>query len=64
MLITTVDENKSKLSAPDLTQAERARALQRRIGRPTTCDYIHYGSMNMISKCPVTKQDIRNADFD
>ena len=31
MLINTVDENKSKLSALDLTQANKSRALQRRI---------------------------------
>ena len=47
MLITTVDNNKSKLSALDLT------ALQRRIRRPSTCDYIHYVNMNMIPNCPI-----------
>ena len=36
MLITTVDNNKSKLSALDLIQAKRARALQRRITRSNT----------------------------
>ena len=54
MLITTVDNNKSKLSALDLTQAKRARALQRRIGRPSIRDYIHYVNMNMIPNCPIT----------
>ena len=28
-----------------------------------TCDYIHYVSMNMIPNCPVTIQDIKNAEF-
>ena len=54
MIINAVDTNKSKLSALDLTQAKRARALQKRIGRPTAHDYIHYISMNMIPNCPVT----------
>ena len=63
MLITTVDNNKSKLSALDFSQAKRARALQRRIGRPMTRDYIRYVAMNMIPNCPVTIQDIKNAEF-
>ena len=42
MLIHTVDENESKMSTPDLTQTKRARALQRKIGRPITRNYIHY----------------------
>ena len=48
MLITTVDNNKSKLSALNLTQTKRAQALQRRIGLPSTHDCIHYINMNMI----------------
>ena len=63
MLITTVDDNKSKLSALDLSQAKRARALQRQIGRPMTRDYIRYVAMNMIPNCPITIQDIKNAEF-
>ena len=63
MLITTVDNNKSKLSALDFSQAKRARALQRRIGRPMTRDYIRYVAMNMIPNCPVTIQDTKNAEF-
>ena len=59
MVITTLDNNKSKLSALDLTQAKRAQALQRRIGRPSTRDYIHHGNMNMISNFPITVQDIK-----
>ena len=34
MLITTVENNKTKLSAYDYSQAEKARSLQRQIGRP------------------------------
>ena len=59
LLITTVDNTKSKLSALDLAQAKRARAPQRRIGRPSTCDYIHYVNMNMIPNCPIIVQDIQ-----
>ena len=38
MCINTVGENKSKCLALDLARAKRARALHRRIGRPTTRD--------------------------
>ena len=54
MFITTVYNNKSKLSALDLTQVKRAQALQRRIRRPSIHDYIHYTNMNMIPNCPTT----------
>jgi hypothetical protein len=62
-LINTVDENTSEMLALDLTQTNRARALQRKIGRPTTRDSIPYVSMNMMPNCPVTVQVIRNAEF-
>ena len=63
MLITTVENNKSKLSAYDYSQAEKARTLQRRIGRPAVKDFIRYVAMNLIPNCPVTIQDIKNAEF-
>ena len=63
MLITTVDNNKCNFSALDLTQAKRARALQRCIGRPMTCDFIRYIASNMIPNCPVTIKDIKNAEL-
>ena len=63
MLITTVDDNKSKISAHDFSRATIARALQCRIGRPTTKDFIHYVTANLIPNCPITVQDITNADF-
>ena len=63
MLITTVEGNKSKLSARDVLQAERARVLQRTIGRPSTADFIRYVANNHIPNCPITVQDIKNAEF-
>ena len=63
MLITTVEGNKSKLSARDVLQATRARALQRIIGRPSTADFIRHVATNAIPHCPVTVQDIKNAEF-
>ena len=63
MLITTVENNKSKLSAYDFSQAEKARTLQRRIGRPAVKDFIRYAATNLVPNCPVTIQDIKNAEF-
>ena len=44
MLVTTVEGNASKFSAYDFAQAKKARDLQRRIGRPSIKDFIHYVS--------------------
>lgn len=63
MLITTVENNKSKLSAYDFNQAEKARVLQQRIGRPSTKDFIRYVAEGLIPNCPVTVLDINNAEF-
>ena len=62
MLITTVTNNISKFSAHDVSQAKKARSLQQRIGRPMLRDYIRYVAMNLIPNCPVTVQDIKNAE--
>ena len=59
MFINSADENKREFSTLKLTQANKARVLQMRIGKPNTHDYIHYVSTNMIPNCPVTIQDIR-----
>ena len=61
MLITTVYDNKSKLSAHAFSRAKTVRALQLRIGRPVTKDVIHYMTANLIPNCPVTVNDIKNA---
>ena len=63
VLISTVDENKSKLSAYDFNKAKLARSIQQRIGRPNTQDFIRYVTSNQLPNCPVTVQDIKNAEF-
>ena len=60
MLITTVEENKSKLSAYDFNKAKLAWSIQRRIRRPKTQDFIKYVRDNLIPNCPITAQDVRN----
>ena len=44
-------------------RAEIARVLQRRIGRATTKDFIHYVTANLIPNCPTTVHDINNDEF-
>jgi len=63
LLITTVEDNIKQLSGRDYTQAKLARSIQHRIGRPSTRDFIRYVSMNLIPNCPVSVQDIKNAEF-
>ena len=50
MLISTTADNKKRLSAQDFPKAKIARALQHRSGRPTTKDFIHYVTANIVPK--------------
>ena len=59
---TMVADNESNFSAYDVTKAKLARTIQKRIGRPSTADFIRYVSNNLIPNCPVTAQDIRTAE--
>ena len=61
--MTTVDDNKSKFSAYDYTKVKLARDIQRRIGRPSTQDFILYVNNKIIANCPISSQDIKNAEF-
>ena len=63
MLISTVDENKSKFSAYDYSRAKLARTIQCRIRRLESRDFIQYIESNLIPNCPITTQDIQNAEF-
>jgi hypothetical protein len=57
-----VAENKAKYTVSDYQRAEKARTIQRRIGRPSTKRYIELANKNRIKNCNVTGQDIRNAE--
>ena len=58
MRITTVDNIKSRLSAHDFSKAKIARALQHRVGRPVTNDFIPYVAETPIQNYAITMQDI------
>ena len=62
-LMTTIYDNKSKFSAYDYTKAKIARDIQRRIGRPSTQDFIRYVNNKIIANCPISSQDIKNTEF-
>lgn len=49
-------------SQQDVIKAEKARALQQSIGRPSLHDFIKIVENKMIPNCPVTKDDILAAE--
>ena len=59
-LITTVDDNKSKYTITDYSQL--VHKIQRMIGQPSTCDFLHFVDNNLIPNCPITRQDILAAE--
>ena len=63
ILITTVEDNKLKFSGQDVAKADQARILQQRLGRPSTTDLIRFIQNKLIKNCPVTAQDVRNAEI-
>ena len=44
-------------------KAKLARDIQRRIGRPSTQYFIRYVNNKIIVNCPISSQDIKNAEF-
>jgi len=58
MIINTVDNNKTKYTIKEYSDAVHAQSLHNIIGRPTTNDFIKYMEQNMIPNCPFTKVDI------
>jgi hypothetical protein len=62
ILLNTVAENKAKYTVSDYQRAEKARTIQRRIGRPSTPRYMELATKGRIKNCDVTRQDIVNAE--
>jgi len=60
--VDTVENNKTKYTVKEYSDAVRARSLQNIIGMPNTQDYIRYVERNMIPNCPINKADILRAD--
>jgi Reverse transcriptase (RNA-dependent DNA polymerase) len=58
VLVTTVNENKTRYTNAEVSMAETARALQRKLGHVSTKEFIHIVNNNLLPNCPVTKRDI------
>jgi len=60
--INTLDNNKTKYTIKEYSDAVHARSLQNIIGQPNTQEFIKYMEQNMIPNWPVTKADITRAE--
>ena len=61
-LVQTVEENKSKYTRRELSNAEKARSLRRKIGHPSQQDFEYYLKENFIRNCPLTVADAKRAE--
>jgi hypothetical protein len=62
ILLNAVAMNKARYTVSDYQAAEKARATQRGIGRPSTQRYMELISKGRIRNCAITRQDIINAE--
>jgi hypothetical protein len=62
ILINAAAENKAEHAVDDYNRAEKARAMQRRIGRPNPSRFMELAGRGRIKNCEVTRQDIMNAE--
>jgi hypothetical protein len=61
-LVSTVQENRMGLTAQQVEEAKRARRLLHILGFPTAENFKNMLRMNAIKNCPVTVEDVTNAD--
>ena len=61
-MVSTIAENKSRFTNEEVSRAEKARFIQKVIGRPSTKDFIRFVTRNQLPNCPVTTADIVNAE--
>lgn len=62
LLITTVEDKRSKYTNREYSQAVLARKIQRMIGRPSTKQFLEIVTNNLLPNCPVTRNDILAAE--
>ena len=60
-MVSTVAEHKKMFSPRAIKAADAARALYRRIGRPSKADFQRILRNNLIRNCPVTPDDAKRA---
>jgi hypothetical protein len=61
-MVNTVADNKSNYTNRMYERAVLARHIQKLIGRPTSAEFMKIVSLNLIPNCPVTRDDIANAE--
>ena len=62
-MLTTVADNKSVFTNREFEAAKLARKVQNMIGRPSTRAFLKIVDKNMLKNCPITHQDIQNAEI-
>jgi hypothetical protein len=62
IFLNTVEDKMSKYSQRQIKGAEKARELYGIIGYPSIADYKNMIKMNLINDCPITIEDIKNAE--
>ena len=60
-LLSTVADQKKMFSRREIEAADEARALYRKLGRPSDDDFIRLLSNNNIQNCPITPADAKRA---
>lgn len=61
-LVNTVAENKANYTNRAYGRAVLARNIQKMVGRPTSKEFMQIVEKNLIPNCPVTREDIMNAE--
>jgi hypothetical protein len=61
LFVNTVAANKSAYTREEVEAADRARALYRKLGRPSEVFFQHLLQNNLIRNCPVTVDDAKRA---
>jgi Reverse transcriptase (RNA-dependent DNA polymerase)/Zinc knuckle len=61
LFLNTVAANKQRYTRHEIEGADKARALYRKIGRPSEKDFTHILQNNLIRNCPITADDARRA---
>jgi hypothetical protein len=62
VLVNTIEDNKSRYTNRDYTQATLARKLQNIIGRPSARTFVKIVEKNLLKDCPIIRKDVRAAD--
>ena len=60
-MVSTVADHKRMFSRRQIADADAARALYRKIGRPDEAEFVSILQRNLIRNCPITPDDARRA---